>query len=466
MDGMDSTAPPAPRARPRTGNGGPAGTVAYVNARLLDPVSGLDEMGALITDGDRIADVGPRVFRDSPPPHVDVIDCEGKCLAPGLVDMRVQLREPGEEHKETIESASQAASAGGITAMVCLPNTKPVIDDGSGVEFIARRAREVKATKVFCYAAATKKLKGRELTEMGLLSDMGALGFTDGTRAIADAKVLRRALSYARTFDALIIQHPEEPSLSEGGAVTESETSMRLGLTGIPAEAEVMMIERDLHLVALTGGRYHAAHVSTAAAVDAIRQAKARGLRVTCDTAPPYFALNETAIGDFRTFTKLSPPLRSESDREAVVAGLADGTIDAIASDHAPQDQDAKRVPFAQAAPGGAGLETLLAVSLGLYHNDQLSLLDLVARLSSAPAEILGLSRARPSAGGGDGHPPLGRLAKGAAADLVLFDPDAPAKIDADRLLSKSKNSPFDGMLVQGRILRTVVAGRTLFEAG
>jgi dihydroorotase len=431
---------------------GKAGPVAYINARLLDPATGLDAPGALVTDGDLIADVGAKLFTESPPAGIDIVDCEGKCLAPGLVDMRVQLREPGEEHKETIESASLAASAGGVTAMVCLPNTDPVIDDVAGVEFIARRAREVRLTKVFCYAAATKALKGRELTEVGLLSDMGAVGFTDGTRPVSDPVVLSRALSYARTFGTIFIQHPEDADLARDGAMTEGETSMRLGLGGIPAVAEVIQIDRDLHLVELTGGRYHVAHVSTAAGVDSIRRAKARGLNVTCDTAPPYFALNESAIGDYRTFAKLSPPLRSEEDRLAVIEGLADGTIDAIASDHAPQDQDAKRVPFAQAAPGASGLETLLPVSLSLYQNKHLSLLDVITRLTCNPADVIGL--------------PLGRLAKDAPADLVLFDPDAPVVIDADSLISKSKNTPFDGLPVQGKVFRTIVAGRTVYEAG
>ncbi len=428
-----------------------SGPVAYINARLLDPATGLDTKGALVTEGGLIADFGPRLFADTPPASVDVVDCEGLCLMPGLVDMRVQLREPGEEHKETIETASAAASAGGVTAMACLPNTDPVLDDVAGIEFIARRAREVKATKVFCYAAATRRLGGTELTEMGLLAETGAVAFTDGLRGIADARVMQRALSYAKTFDLLLVQHPEEPSLAADGAMNAGEMSMRLGLRGIPAVAEVIMIERDLRLVEATGGRYHAAHVSTGAAVDAMRRAKARGLPVTCDTAPPYFTLNETAIGDYRTFAKISPPLRTEEDRVAVLEGLADGTIDAIASDHSPHDQDSKRVPFAQAENGIVGLETLLPLSLALYHNGHVPLLDVLRKLSATPADILRL--------------PLGRLTKGAAADLVLLDLDRPGRIDVDAFRSKSKNSPFENMPVQGQVRRTIVEGRTLFEA-
>jgi dihydroorotase len=433
------------------GTNGRGSTTVYVNARIVDPASGADIKGALVTEGGVIRDFGPALFKDAPPFDCEIVDCKGKVLAPGLVDMRVQLREPGEEHKETIQSAAEAASAGGVTAMVCLPNTEPVIDDVAGVEYIARRAREVRSTKIYCYAAATKSLEGKELAEMGLLLEMGAIGFTDGPRALGEAQVMRRVLAYSRTFDALVLQHPEEPSLAKGGAMNEGETSMRLGLPGIPAMAEVMMIERDLRLVELTGARLHIMHVSTADGVDAIRRAKARGLRVSCDTAPPYFTLTENDIGDYRTFFKLSPPLRTERDREAVIAGLADGTIDAITSDHAPQDQETKRVPFAQAEHGAVGLETLLPLSLALYHKKRLSLVDALKKLTSAPASILRL--------------PLGRIAKGAPADLVVFDPERPWLIDAKRLRSKSKNSPFDEMPVMGQVLRTVVAGRTLFEA-
>jgi dihydroorotase len=428
---------------------GPAGRTAYLNARLLDPASGLDITGDLLTVGGEIADLGPGLFKDGPPESALVVDCGGGCLAPGLVDMRAQLREPGEEHKETIETASAAASAGGVTAMVCLPNTDPPIDDVAVLEFIARRAREVRGTKVFCYGAATRGLGGTQLTEMGLLAESGAVAFTDGTRAIADAQVMRRALLYASTFDALIVQHPQEPSLVRDGDMNAGEVALRLGLSGMPPVAEVMMIERDLRLLETTGGRYHAAHVSTAAAVEAIRQAKARGLNVTCDTAPPYFTLNETAVGDYRTFAKVDPPLRAEADREAIAEGLADGTIDVIASDHAPHDQDSKRQPFAQAEFGIVGLETLLPLSLALVHKGRMSLNALLACLTARPSALLGL--------------PLGRLAKGAPADLVLFDPDRPWRIATEAFHSKSKNSPFDDAPVQGRALRTVVAGRPLF---
>jgi len=273
----------------------------------------------------------------------------------------------------------------------------------------------------------------------------------DGLAAVGDARVMLRALSYARCFGALIIQHPELPNLAEGGAMNAGELSTRLGLTGIPRQAEVMLIERDLHLVEMTGGRYHVAHVSTALAVEAIRQARKRGIKLTCDTAPPYFALNENEVGDYRTFAKLSPPLRSEADRRAVAAAVADGTIDCVASDHAPHDQESKRVPFIQAAPGVIGLETLLPLVLELHHKGEASLLALLRRVTAAPADLLRL--------------PQGRLARGAPADLVLFDLDRPNRIEVERFRSKSKNSPFDGRPVQGRVLRTIVDGRTVFAA-
>ena len=426
------------------------GRVAYVNARLLDPASGLDGPGGILTEGEAIADFGPDLFAADPPDGAEVVDCDGHCLCPGLVDIRVQLREPGEEHKGTLASAGRAAIAGGITSMVCLPNTLPVIDDMSAVEFVARRARLLGLTKVYAYGAVTKGLEGNELAEMGMLAESGAVAFTDGVKAVANARVMRQALDYARTFDLLIIQHPEEPTLATGGDMNAGEMATRLGLAGIPREAEVIMVERDLRLAELTGGRLHFAHLSTGIAIDAIRKAKARGLNVTCDTAPPYFALNETAVGDYRTFAKLSPPLRDEDDRLAVIQGLLDGTIDAIASDHAPEDEDAKRLPFAQAAFGGIGLETLLAISLELYHNRIMSLLEVLRLLTCKPSELLGLA--------------AGRLIRGAPADLTLFDPERAWMVREQDLLSKSKNTPFDYRPVQGRVMMTVVDGRRVFS--
>ena len=426
------------------------GKTAYVNARLIDPASGLDSDGGLLTSGEIISEVGPDVFKNGPPKDAEVIDCAGKCLIPGLVDIRVQIREPGQENKGTIESAGRSATAGGVTTLVCLPNTKPVISGMSQVEFVARRARKIGLSKIYPYAAATEELEGKELTEMGILAQAGAMGFTDGDRAIANANVMRRALSYAKTFGLLIIQHPEEPTLASSGGMNSGELATRLGLPGIPPAAEIIMVERDIRLVEMTGGRLHFGHVSTGVAIEAIRQAKARGLQITCDTAPPYFALNETSVGEYRTYAKLSPPLRSEDDRLAVVEGIKDGTIDAIASDHAPHDEDSKRLPFMQAAFGGVGLETLLAVSLDLYHNGQMSLIEVLAKVTSAPANLLGL--------------PAGQLAKGAAADLTIIDPGAGWQVKDNDLSSKAKNTPFDGRPVQGKVLRTIIDGRSVYR--
>jgi dihydroorotase len=425
------------------------GRVAYLNARLIDPASGLDQPGALFAEGERIVDLGPRLFNDGMPEGVTKVDCGGHCLTPGLVDLRVQLREPGEEHKETLASAGRAAAAGGITTMVALPNTNPVIDDVSVVEFVARRARLLAMAKTYVYAAATKGLKGKELTEIGMLAESGAVAVTDGIHPIADAQVMRRALSYASTFGLLVMQRPEDPSLAGNGCMNGGELATRLGLSGIPPEAEVIMVERDLRLATMTRGRLHFSLLSTGEAIEAVRKAKARGMTVTCDTAPPYFALNENAIGDYRTFAKLSPPLRGEADRQAVVEGLKDGTIDFIVSDHAPQDEEEKRLPFPSAAPGSVGLETLLPLALELYHNGHFKLPEALALVTCRPANLLGLA--------------AGRLAKGAAADLVVFDPDRGWKVVDDDLLSKSKNSAFDGRLVQGKVLRTVIDGRPVY---
>ena len=422
--------------------------VAYRNARLLDPASGLDAPGGLLTEQGHIADLGPELFADGVPDDAEVVDCGGLCLAPGLVDMRAQLGEPGHEHKETISSAGRAAASAGITSIACLPNTDPVIDDVAGLEFVARRAREAKMVKVYAYGALTRSCAGEQMTEIGLLSEAGAVGFTDGDRSVANAQMMRRALSYSSAFDTVLLQHPAEPALSTG-VMNGGALATRLGLPGSPAMAELIMVERDLRLVEMTGGRYHVAHVTTRAAIEAIGAAKARGLPVTCDTAPHYFTLDESAVGDYRTFAKVSPPLRGADDRRAVIEGLADGTIDAIASDHDPQDQDSKRLPFAAAADGIAGLETLFALALDLVHDGDLGLLDALSRLTCGPAGILGLD--------------AGRLQRNAPADLILFDPDRRWTIEPDSFLGKCKNSPFDHRPARGRVVRTVVDGRPIY---
>lgn len=422
----------------------------YTNARLLDPASGLDTRGALLTEGDRILDLGPRLANAGFAGDTETIDCHGHCLSPGLIDMHVWLREPGFEHQETIATGARAAAAGGITTLVAMPNTDPVIDEVALVEFIARRAAENAVVRVLPAAAATKGTKGQEMAELGLLAQAGAVAFTDGEKAIADARVMRRCLSYATIFDLLLMQHCEEPTLAKDGAMNEGEVSARLGLPSIPAAAETIILERDVRLLELTRSRLHASHLSTAQSLDVARAAKQRGLRLTAGAAPQNFALNELDIGDYRTFAKTKPPLRMESDRRAVVNAIADGTIDVISSAHAPQDPESKRLPFAQAEFGAIGLETLLPLTLELYHNGSVPLLKLLACLTCNPAKLLKLDS--------------GRLAAGAPADLLLFDPDVPWRVDEAKFRSKAKNSPYDGRRVQGHALRTVVGGETVFQ--
>lgn len=424
--------------------------IAIVNARLLDPASRLDATGDLLIQDEVMVDWGPGLSHGGLPEDAEIIDADGACLAPGLVDMRVQFGEPGAEHKETIASGTVAAAAGGVTSLATLPNTEPVIDDSAMLEFVARRARQARRVKVYPYGAITRGCEGRQLAEMALLQEAGAVGFTDGNRPLTNSLVMRRAMAYAEMLGTRIIQHPEDPALASGGVMNDGEVATRLGLGGIPAIAEVIMVERDLRLVELTEATYHVAHISTAAAVEAVRQAKARGLPVTAEAAPVHFALNELEVEGYRTFAKISPPLRAEADRRAVVAGLVDGTIDVIASDHCPQDEDNKRLPFAQAEFGVVGLETLLPVALELVHNGTLGLLDLLDKLTRAPAALLGID--------------AGRLRQGAPADLVLFDPEAPGKVRVEDLKSLSKNTAFEGRLIQGKVLRTLVDGRTIYQ--
>jgi dihydroorotase len=426
-----------------------AGSTAYINARIVDPGADKEYLGAVLISDGKIADYGPNLFASGAPYGIESIDCHGLYLAPGLVDARVHTGEPGEEHKETLESAGVAAASGGITSLVLLPDNEPPFDDASLIEFVARRARQIKLTNMYAYGALTVGLEGKELAEIGLLAEAGAVAFTDADHAVGNAQVLRRALYYAKAFDALIVHLPQEPALS-GGSMTSGETATRLGLSGSPPLAEVMMVERDIRLVQMTGGCLHLSKISTAESVEVIGKAKERGLKITCDTAPPYFALNDLAVGDYRTFGKLVPPLRAEKDRVAIVEGLKSGVIDAIVSDHRPQDQDSKRVPFAQAEPGGIGLETLLPVSLELVHNKQITLPQLFQRLSMTPARLFNL--------------PGGRLAKGAPADLIVFDADYAWQIDRAGFWSKTKNSPFDERPTQGRVMATVVAGRRIYQ--
>lgn len=421
------------------------------HARLVDPVAGTERQGSLLIQHGKIAALGPDLEKDGAI-EAERLDAGGNVLAPGLVDLRVQLGEPGAEHKESFASGALAAVAGGVTSFACLPGTQPPIDDPSVVEFVARRARRAKLAKVYPYATITKGLKGEQLAEFGLLREAGAVGFTDGHQAVASARIMRRALSYGRLTDAFLVQHPEEPDLARNGVANPGPIAARLGLTSIPREAEVIMIERDLRLARATGGRIHFSRVSTAEGLDAIRRAKAGGVRVTCDCTPHHLALNELEVEGYRTFAKVSPPLRGEDDRRAVEEAVIDGTIDAIVSDHRPQDQDSKRLPFASAEFGVVGLETLLPVALRLVHDGRMSLAALLARLTVTPARLLGIQ--------------AGTLEVGAPADLILFDPDRPWKVTERDLHSASKNTAFEGRLMMGRVETTLVDGRVVFRQG
>ena len=424
--------------------------IAFRNARLIDPASGLDVKGGLLVENGRIADVGPRLFNDAEPNDPEVIDCKGLVLAPGLIDARVFTGEPGSEYRETLQSASEAAAAGGITTIVVMPNTDPAIDEPSLVDFILRRAAATAKVRVAPMAALTKGFAGETMTEIGLLKEAGAVAFTDGDRTISNARVLRRALAYANTFGALIVGHAEDPDLTEGAAVTEGEFAMRLGLPAAPSAAEAIIVERDIRLVEMTGARYHFGQISTRAALDAIAAAKERGVAVTCGVAAHHLALNELDVGSYLTFMKVKPPLRSEADRAAMVEGVASGLIDIVVSSHDPQAADTKRQTFAQAAFGAIGLETLLPVALGLHHDGRAHLSHVLRALTATPAKIFGLN--------------AGTLAKGAPADLVLIDPDEPFTVREAELKSRARNTPFEGRRFHGRAVKTFVGGVCVFE--
>lgn len=424
--------------------------ILLANARVIDPSRDLDFAGdVLIADG-VIREAKRGIGAAGVPQGAEIVDCKGRIVAPGLIDMRAFVGEPGAEHRETLATASQAAAAGGVTTIVCQPDTNPVIDDHAIVDFILRRARDTAIVHVAPMAALTKGLEGREMTEIGLLKSAGAVAFTDGARSVVNAQVMRRAMTYAADFDALIVHHTEDPDLNGEGVMNEGEFAARLGLHGIPKAAEAIMLERDMRLVALTEGRYHAASVTCAESLDVLRRAKDAGLPVTASASINHLTLNEIDIGPYRTFFKVAPPLRSETDRSTMVEALASGLIDVVMSDHNPQDVETKRLPFAEAAPGAIGLETMLTAGLRLVHSGQIALTQLLRAMSTRPAEILGL--------------PGGTLRSGAPADVVVIDPDMPWVLDPDELKSKCKNTPFDEAKMTGRVIRTIVAGRTAYE--
>ncbi len=425
-------------------------TLALTNARLIDPASGTETHGGVLVRDGVIAALGSSVKASSMPAGTHVHDCLGQILAPGLIDLCAFAGEPGAEHRETLRTASEAAAAGGVTTLICRPDTSPPVDDPAIIDFIKRRARDKAVVNVLPAAALTKGLHGHEMTEFGLLGEAGAVFFTDGPRSVMNAQLMRRALVYARDFGALIVHHLEDPNLRGECVMNEGEFASRLGLPGIPQLAETIILERDLALVADTGGRYHASMISCAASVELIRRAKQAGLQVTCGVSINNLTLNENDVGAYRTFCKLSPPLRVEQERLALVQALNDGVIDVIVSDHDPQDVETKRQPFAEAANGAIGLETMLSAALRLYHSGDVALPKLLAAMSANPGQLLGLA--------------VGKLRVGAPADLMVFDPDEPFVIDKRKLKSRAKNSPFDEARLSGRVQLTVVAGEIVFQ--
>ncbi len=420
---------------------------AISNTRLFDPASNLDEIGNILFNEEGIIACG----KDIPlPQDVTTIDGTGLVTTPGLVDMQVFIGEPGGEYRETLATASQAAAAGGVTTMIMMPDTQPVIDDAALVDYISRRARGTALVNVHPMAGITKGLDGEMMNEFGLLHEAGAVAFTDGSRSVMNARIMQKAMSYAANFNALIMHHAIDTNLVGEGVMNESELAIRLGLSGIPVIAETIMIERDIRLVEATGARYHIAQISSRKSIDIVRQAKDKGLPVTCGVSSNHLMLNQNDVENYRTFAKLMPPLRTEEDRQALIEAIADGTIDVIVSGHNPQGEDAKRRPFGEAEFGSIGVETLLAAGLTLHHEVKIPLTRLIEAMSTTPSRLLGLS--------------AGTLSIGHPADLILIDIDAPWIVDADNLHSRSRNAAIEGRKVQGKVTETIVSGKTVFS--
>ncbi|WP_103334523.1 dihydroorotase [Pseudotabrizicola formosa] len=422
-------------------------TLFLENARIIDPEGDTITTGNVILDAGVIAAIGAA----SAPKDAQVIDCGGACLAPGIIDWGVKIGEPGERHQESFRSAGLAAAAGGVTTIIARPDTSPAIDTPEVLEFVTRRAAEASPVRIRHMAALTKGRDGREMTEIGFLLDAGAIAFTDAARVCTDPKVLSRALTYARSLGALVIGHPQDPGLSKGASATSGKFASLRGLPAVHPMAERIGLDRDLGLIEMTGVRYHADQITTARSLPALERAKANGLDVTAGVSIHHLTLNEFDVGDYRTFFKLTPPLRSEDDRLAIIEAVASGLIDVIGSFHTPADEESKRLPFEDAASGAVGLQTLLPAALRLAHAGQLTLPQLFRALALNPARRLGL--------------PQGRMAEGAPADLVLFNPDTPFVLDRFTLQSKSKNTPFDGTRMEGKVLATFVAGHQVYGA-
>jgi len=425
--------------------------IAFINARIVDPDSGLDGLGELIVHNKLIKDVGRNLLNGSIPEDHLIINCKNNILCPGLIDMCSHLREPGEEYKENIESASKAALSGGITSMICMPDTNPIIDQISVIEFIARRARETNGVKIFPSASVTKGLQGKELTEIGLLQEAGAILFTEGDQALSNTKIMKQALEYAKTFDALIVQHPQDKDLSANGAMNSGALASKLGLPGISKVAEIIQVEKDLRLIENTGGKIHFINITTKEAILAINKAKKNGLNVSCSTSPHYFNSTEDSVDEWKTFAKVTPPLRKEEDRKYIFDALINRNIDLITSHHSPQDQDSKRIPFEQAEFGIIGLETLLPLSMELHFKGKMQIIDIIDKLSNKPAKLLNLKS--------------GMLKKNYPADILIFDPNYSYKLNIDKIKSKSKNTLYENYNMRGKVLATIVDGRLMYKS-
>ncbi|MCC2098477.1 MAG: dihydroorotase [Hyphomicrobiales bacterium] len=430
----------------------PGAKTALINGQVVDPDKETVAAGGVLIEGAVISATGAEVTAANAGSDAEIIDCRGQTISPGLIDMRAFLGEPGAGHRETIATASAAAAHGGVTTILAMPDTNPPVDGSAAVQFVLQRARETACVRVLPSAGLTKGLAGAELAEFGLLQEAGAAAFSNGLQSVRSSQVMRRALTYARDFDALVVHQCEDPDLGKPGVMNEGELATRLGLAGVPREAETIVLDRDMRLVAMTGARYHAAMVTNVLSLDVIAKAKAAGLPVTCGVSINHLTLNEADIGDYRTFLKVSPPLRTEDERMALVEALASGLIDVVVSDHNPQDVEMKNVPFAEAEFGAIGLETMLAAGLRLVHAGQISLPKLVAAMALRPAQILRL--------------PQGRLASGAPADVIVFDPDEPFVVDPAELHSRSLNTPFDEARLQGRVRLTMVGGRIVLRDG
>ena len=423
----------------------------FLNARIIDPSQGIDEIGGLIVDANgKIKAVGKKVNKENIPSKSEKIDLKSKVLIPGIVDMKVFVGEPGFEYKENFRSLSNAALSGGVTSVVSMPNTSPAIDNVSMVDFILRRGRDKSGINIFPAATLTRNMEGKLMTEFGLLSKKGIIGFTDATKTIQNSEIMSRIMNYASDLDVLVMQHPEDQELSKGRCISEGEISTRLGLQGIPDIAEKIIIERDLSLLGEYPCRYHISQLSSAKSVEVIKKYKKEGMKFSAGVSINNLSLNENDIGDFKTFMKVSPPLRKEDDRKALIKGIKEGYIDVIVSDHKPEDEESKRLPFAQAAEGSIGIETLLSLALELYHNESLPLKKIIETITCNPARILKINK--------------GNLKKGSDADLCIFDLNEPWKVDVSKLKSKSKNAAIENRKLQGKVLMTYLKGESVFS--